>query len=94
MKRKLHGLRSAWNTGNYRKGCFVLLPRGYSSILLSHPSYSDRNMRTYETALVDVDANVLYGALFKTQTFRDDDIIIMYVVWNLIMKSSSQHELP
>jgi hypothetical protein len=35
-------------------------------------------MRTYKT--VGVHANALYDALFKTQTFRDDDIIIMYVV--------------
>jgi len=50
-------------------------------------------MGTYKTELVYVDANALYGALFKTQTFRDDDIIIMYVIRNLIMKSSLQNEL-
>ena len=38
-------------------------------------------MRTYKTELVYVDANALYGALFKTQTFRDDDIIILYAVF-------------
>ena len=44
-------------------------------------------MRTYKTELVDVDAKPRRG------TFRDDDIIIMYAVWNLIKKSSSQHDL-
>ena len=44
-------------------------------------------MRTYKTEWVGVDAK------FRTGTFRDDDIIIMYAIWNLIMKSSSQHEI-
>jgi len=43
-------------------------------------------MRTYKTALVDVYANALCGILFNTQTFRNDDIIIMYATWNLITK--------
>jgi len=39
-------------------------------------------MRTYKTELVRVDANALYGTWFKTQTLRDDDIIIMYAVFD------------
>jgi hypothetical protein len=52
-------------------------------------------MRTYKTVGVHASpTHAIYGGTpFKAQTFRDDDIIIMYAVWNLIMKSSLQHEL-
>jgi len=49
-------------------------------------------MRTYKTETVKVDAS--YGIPSKTKTFREDDIIILYAVWNLSTKLSSQYDLP
>ena len=34
-------------------------------------------MPNYKTESVNVDVNALYATLFKTKTFREDDIIIV-----------------
>ena len=51
-------------------------------------------MRTYETEVVN--ANALYTTMFghSTRKYKDDDIIIAYAVWNLIVESPSHHEPP
>jgi len=67
----------ASNTGNMKTPEPVsLYPIAPSLLVLRSQISNSLHMRTYKTESVDVYTIALYAALFKKETFGDDDIII------------------